>query len=136
MAAQNLPLPEEDDKIKDFEPYVKCEIHYEQPHGHTVVSSSAEREDEYKLRTRERSGVHPNFSAQCLEFKNVPGINEALSFVRFTVRDDELGKDDMSAWACVRLDRIQQGYRFVHLFDTLGQMTDAVILVKILKRLK
>jgi hypothetical protein len=55
--------------------------------------------------------------------------------VRFTVRDDELGRDDLAAWACVRLDRLGQGYRFIHLVDARGRLTDGTILVKVEKSL-
>ncbi|KAG9127417.1 hypothetical protein FRC07_014097 [Ceratobasidium sp. 392] len=33
------------------------------------------------------------------------------SDIRFLVKDDEFGTDDLAAWACVRLDRLQEGYR-------------------------
>ena len=59
---------------------------------------------------------------------------DELTFVRFTVRDDEtLGRDDLAAWACVRLDRLGVGYRFVHLIDLNGKLTDGAILVKVEK---
>lgn len=60
---------------------------------------------------------------------------DELSWVRFTIRDDEVGKDDLAAWACVRLDRLGQGYRFVHLMDCEGRVTEGVVLVKIDKKL-
>lgn len=44
--------------------------------------------------------------------------------------------DRMTAWACMRLDRIQQGYRFVNLFDAKGQLTDGLLFVKIEKVLR
>jgi hypothetical protein len=50
---------------------------------------------------------------------------------RFKIRDDEIGKDDLAAWACIRLDRLQKGYRFVHLMDTKGMATNGIILVKV-----
>lgn len=53
--------------------------------------------------------------------------------MRFTIRDDEIGRDDLAAWACIRLDRLGQGYRFVHLRNTRGEATDGVILVKVEK---
>jgi hypothetical protein len=55
--------------------------------------------------------------------------------VRFTVRDDEIGRDDLAAWACVRLDRLGEGYRFVHLLDSEGRLTEGVVLVKVEKKL-
>lgn len=50
---------------------------------------------------------------------------------RFKINDDEIGKDDLAAWACVRLDRLQTGYRLVHLWDAFGNPSDGVLLVHI-----
>jgi phosphatidylinositol phospholipase C delta len=58
-----------------------------------------------------------------------------LGVNRFKVKDDEFGRDDLAAWACIRLDRAQQGFRFVHLFDAEGRRTSGAILVKINKLL-
>lgn len=54
---------------------------------------------------------------------------------RLKIHDDEIGKDDLAAWACIRLDRLQQGFRFVHLLDARGEPTTGVLLVKITKSL-
>lgn len=39
--------------------------------------------------------------------------------------------DTLAGWACIRLDRLQRGYRFVHLFDAKGTQTQGVILVRV-----
>jgi hypothetical protein len=57
-----------------------------------------------------------------------------LAFVRFTVRDDDIGRDDLAAWACVRVDRLREGWRFVHLLDARGVETEGVLLVRVTKR--
>jgi phosphatidylinositol phospholipase C, delta len=44
-----------------------------------------------------------------------------------------MGKDNLAAWACIRLDRLQQGYRFVHFLDAKGMESSGVLLVKISK---
>ncbi len=54
---------------------------------------------------------------------------------RFKIQDDEIGKDDLAAWACIRLDRLRSGYRFVHLRDAAGIESKGVILVGIVKSL-
>lgn len=54
---------------------------------------------------------------------------------RFKVHDQEFGRDDLAAWACIRLDRLQQGYRFVALFDNQGYRSDGHMLIKITKKL-
>ncbi|KAG8714891.1 hypothetical protein FRC08_011289 [Ceratobasidium sp. 394] len=64
------------------------------------------------------------------------GIVPAASFVRFLVKDEEFGTDDLAAWACVRLDRLQEGYRFIRLFDLHGRLSDnGCLFVKIKKEI-
>jgi phosphatidylinositol phospholipase C delta len=59
---------------------------------------------------------------------------------RFKVEDDaprlvSINRDPFAAWACVRLDRLQTGYRFIHLFDANGNPTEGRLLVRIIKSL-
>ena len=54
---------------------------------------------------------------------------------RFKIEDARYAKDDLAAWACIRLDRLQQGYRFVYLLDAKGQATPGLLLMKIEKKL-
>lgn len=54
---------------------------------------------------------------------------------RFKIQDDKIGKDDLAAWACIRLDRLRSGYRFVHLLNGLGQQSDGLLFVGIEKSL-
>lgn len=92
---------------------------------------------EYKMHTKtsKEATRDPDFRAERLEFKGIPGVLEELSFVRFVVRDDELfQRDDLAAWACVRLDRLRLGYRFVRLMDAKGRETEGVVLIKVLKK--
>ncbi|TDZ36353.1 1-phosphatidylinositol 4,5-bisphosphate phosphodiesterase 1 [Colletotrichum spinosum] len=138
LAAQNLPLPPGDTKISGFKPYVKVEIHVEAPEerlpGARIKNDGREQEGEYKAKTKSNRGVDPDFKGEELKFAGVPGVVEELTFVRFTVRDDEIGRDDLAAWAAVRLDRLRAGYRFVHLMDCEGRLTEGVVLVRITKR--
>ena len=52
-------------------------------------------------------------------------------FARFKIQNDEIGKDDLAAWACIRIDRLRSGYRFVHLLDANGSASQGMLLVKI-----
>ncbi|KAL1631620.1 hypothetical protein SLS54_000382 [Diplodia seriata] len=52
---------------------------------------------------------------------------------RFKVMDDEFGRDDLAAWACFRLDRLQTGFRLIHLFDAGGVQSKGVLLVRVTK---
>ncbi|OTB01867.1 hypothetical protein M426DRAFT_323099 [Hypoxylon sp. CI-4A] len=150
LAAQNLPLPEDDDKASGFKPYVKVELHTEPPHdAHLAVtrastalstkstaSSAKAKEGEYKARTKTQRGIHPDFQSETLAVaKGIVGVVPELAFVRFLVKDDEIGRDDLAAWACVRLDRLRSGYRFVHLMDNEGRESGGVLLVKVEKKL-
>ncbi|CAK7236380.1 hypothetical protein SCUCBS95973_009588 [Sporothrix curviconia] len=62
----------------------------------------------------------------------------SLSFVRFLVKDTggAMHRDVLLGWAAVRLDRLQPGYRLVHLRDPVhGRLNEALLLVKIAKQL-
>ncbi|KAI0836417.1 PLC-like phosphodiesterase [Hypoxylon sp. FL0890] len=147
LAAQNMPLPEDDDKESGFKPYVKVELHTQPPHEeHLLVTrthsnltgkaSTRAKEGEYKARTKTQRGVNPDFNSETLAVaEGIPGVVSELSFVRFLIKDDEIGRDDLAAWACVRLDRLRSGYRFVHLLDREGRESAGVILVKVDKKL-
>jgi phosphatidylinositol phospholipase C delta len=52
------------------------------------------------------------------------------------VQDDEIGKDDLAAWACIRLDRLKVGYRTIRLLDANGVASKGLILVNITKEVK
>lgn len=47
--------------------------------------------------------------------------------------DDERLSDDLAAWACFRLDRLQTGYRVLHLYDANGVVSKGALLVRIAK---
>lgn len=56
---------------------------------------------------------------------------------RFKIMDDEtLSRDDMIAWACFRLSRLQQGIRLLRLYDEQCQPTEGVLLVRISKNVR
>jgi hypothetical protein len=59
--------------------------------------------------------------------------NPHFSLCRFKVMDDERISDDLAAWACFRLDRLQPGLRMLHLYDANGVITKGVMLVRIRK---
>lgn len=135
IAAQSLPLPLGDENPSSFRPYLKVELHVEEPgerHGTDAVPADGkEKEGEYKAKTKSHKGCDPDFKGQELRFEKIPGVVPELSFVRFLVRDDEIGKDSLAGWACVRIDRLREGYRFVHLVDAEGVETEGVVLVKV-----
>ncbi|KAK5989964.1 1-phosphatidylinositol 4,5-bisphosphate phosphodiesterase 1-like protein [Cladobotryum mycophilum] len=136
LAAQSIPLPPDEKSPKGFKPYVKVELHVDASEkSHSDNNDGHVREGEYKARTKTHRGCDLDLKAEKLEFKNIAGLVEELTFVRFTVRDDEIGKDDLAAWACVRLDRLGEGYRFITLMDTTGEVTDGVVLLKVEKTL-
>ncbi|OAA61674.1 phospholipase c [Niveomyces insectorum RCEF 264] len=103
-----------------------------------------------KQKTKPGQSDHPDWGARgtTLRFVNVTGIVESLSFVGFYVEDEAaktpqerakhaLGRNDtLAGWACIRLDRLQTGYRFVRLMDAWGQATEGKLLVRIEKLLR
>jgi hypothetical protein len=96
-----------------------------------------EKEGQYKLRTKAGKGSDPDFGGEEVRFSVVPGVVPELVFVRFVVRAAEvMQRDTLVGWSCVRLDRLRQGYRLVHLLDEKGTETEAVLLVRVTKTLR
>ncbi|KKY26207.1 putative 1-phosphatidylinositol-bisphosphate phosphodiesterase 1 [Diplodia seriata] len=136
LCGQDVPLPPDESKAKSFHPYVKCELHVEKPEerlGEPIPGGSKSKEGEYKQRSKTVKGQDPDFAGEVLRFEGVPGVTPELSFVRFKVMDDEFGRDDLAAWACFRLDRLQTGFRLIHLFDAGGVQSKGVLLVRVTK---
>lgn len=134
LAAQSLSLPPSYTNPNSFKPYLKVEVHVEESgerHGTGLPADGKEKEGEYKAKTKSYKGCNLDFKRQKLQFDKIPGVVPELSFVRFLIRDDEIGRDSLGGWASVRLDRLRQGYRFVHLQDANGMETEAVVLVKV-----
>ncbi|KAL1888310.1 hypothetical protein Sste5346_009635 [Sporothrix stenoceras] len=101
-----------------------------------------------KQKTTAGETDHPDWGVQgeTLRFRNVTGIVESLSFVSFCVEDEgskntqeraklaALGRNGtLAGWACIRLDRLRTGYRFVSLMDAKGNPTEGKLLVRIEK---
>lgn len=138
IAAQSIPLPPGEKTAKGFRPYIQVDLHVDGSPGQQlrkVQNEGHEKEGEYKARSRTHSGPDCDLQWQRIEFKTMPDLVDELTFVRFVVRDDEIGRDELAAWACVRLDRLAQGYRFVRLANAHGDPTEGVLLVKVCKRM-
>ncbi len=57
-------------------------------------------------------------------------------YIRFKIKDDRsMATDPLSSWACIRLDRLQTGLRFLHLLDARGLQSKGVLLMRISKTL-
>ncbi|RJE23057.1 phospholipase C [Aspergillus sclerotialis] len=138
FAAQGLPLPPGDTNAKGFKPYVVSLLHVEQPEDESNQNpqednSSDSGKSSYKRTIKHASGMDADFGAQKIVFPTVSGIVEELSFVRFKIKHEKLGPDQLAAWACIRLDRFQEGYRLIHLYDTAGSKTEGFLFVKVSK---
>ncbi|KAK8097113.1 PLC-like phosphodiesterase [Apiospora kogelbergensis] len=129
LAVQNLPLPPDARESNSMRPYLTMTLSVE-PHPLETV-----KREPYVARTKTEQGVHPDFSQEVLSFDDIDGVTPELSFVVFQVMDDRPGIDPVTAAACLRLDRMKTGYRFIRLRDGQGQASDGIILVKIEKRM-
>lgn len=86
LAAQGIPLPLGDTRQSGFHPYVKCELHVEKPAertGEPIEGGGKAKEGEYKWRSRTMKGTEVDFAAEKVEFKEIPGVVEELSFLRY-----------------------------------------------------
>lgn len=86
FAAQGIPLPLGDTRPSGFHPYVKCELHVEKPAertGEAIEGGGKAKEGEYKWRSRTMKGTEVDFGAEKVDFKEIPGVVEELSFLRY-----------------------------------------------------
>ncbi|KAF4345733.1 1-phosphatidylinositol-4 5-bisphosphate phosphodiesterase [Fusarium beomiforme] len=143
FAGQHIPVQAGDAadvgrSASTLRPVIKAELHVDKP-------TDAERDayvQEYKYKDKTDVGKtdHPDFGPQgsLLQFLNIPKVVEELSFIRFKVEDDsaKLGSSPLLAWACIRLDRLCPGYRFIRLMDSKPRaVPGGKLLVKIEKTL-
>lgn len=49
---------------------------------------------------------------------------------RFKLMHDKFVNDPLAGWTCIRLDRLQAGYRFIHFFNEKGVQTKGVVLAR------
>ncbi|KAI0897421.1 PLC-like phosphodiesterase [Annulohypoxylon nitens] len=144
LAGQHIPLPEgiNSNNSRSLRPMVKCELHVEKAEERTGFLEGRARECDLKQKTAAGRTDHPDFSSvkNDLSFLGVQNVIEQLSFVRFKVEDDEHRlvslRDPSAGWACIRLDRLATGYRFVHLFDAHGNKTQGVLLIRVVKNFR
>lgn len=63
------------------------------------------------------------------------GSSESVLTVapRFKIEDAKYTIDSLAAWACIRLDRLKQGYRFLRLVDAKAAPTEGMLLLKVEK---
>ncbi|MCJ1479658.1 hypothetical protein MMC13_008344 [Lambiella insularis] len=133
FAAQDLPLPLGEIRPNHYQPYVKCELHIEKAEersGDPIAGGGRSRDGEHKRTTKASKGIEPDFGGVLMDFTGIADVVEELSFVRFKIEDDCVGKDRLGAWACIRLDRLRDGLRFVHLFDARGIESRGILLIK------
>ncbi|SPQ19604.1 a3b6c7d4-2dcf-4eb2-8a69-11b76417613d [Thermothielavioides terrestris] len=143
LAGQCLPLPEDrrrrrggggfgfgfagDAKLR---PRVKVELHVDKPH----------KPSEYARETAPAFTDNPDWGLYppSLDFLDVKDVVEELSFVKFKVEDTSSNRrGGLVAWACIRLDRLQLGYRCVDLMHpATRQPCNAQLFVKVEKILR
>ncbi|KAK8064727.1 1-phosphatidylinositol 4 5-bisphosphate phosphodiesterase 1 [Apiospora phragmitis] len=143
LAGQHIPLPEgagsANGNTRSFRPFVKCELHVEkhEERSSASIDGNGRALDDFKQKTVSGKTDHPDFGStkNLLEFIGVPKVVEQLSFVRFKIEDGAsripIHRDPFACWACIRLDRLRTGYRFIHLKDPKGNPTKGVLLVRV-----
>jgi hypothetical protein len=138
IAAQDIPLANASDDPNNFRPYVKVELHTDayisKPIEQDVESGHA-KGTKFRAQTTNSRGTSPYFEGELLEFRNVQCVIPRLAFVTFMIMSEAaVGPDVVAAWACIRLDRLKNGYRLVHLFDKQGMASRGVLLVRLTQR--
>ncbi|KIL89604.1 hypothetical protein FAVG1_07184 [Fusarium avenaceum] len=143
LAGQHIPIQAGDAgdasrSASTLRPLIKAELHVDKPTD--IERDAYTQEHKYKDKTDVGKTDHPDFGphGSSLKFLNIPKVVEELSFIRFKVEDDssKLGSSPLLAWACIRLDRLRPGYRFIRLMDCKPRaIPGGKLLVKIQKTL-
>lgn len=85
LAGQDIPMPPEEDDPKDFKPYVKVELHVEQPEereGQAIPGDGRHNKGDYKKKTKTQRTPDPDFGREIIKFHGIKGVTEDLTFVR------------------------------------------------------
>ncbi|KAM0256741.1 hypothetical protein ACHAQJ_004809 [Trichoderma viride] len=138
FAGRNIPTEDHDKEDSPQSraalcPRVKAELHIGEgdKDGH---------EHSYKHHTKAAKTSDPVWKAsgEKLQFHNIPKVVEELSFIRLKVEDaSHTVSQPCLAWACIRLDRLQRGFRFIRLHSRKGcEIDGGKLLVKIEKVLR
>ncbi|KAF5006632.1 hypothetical protein FDECE_7027 [Fusarium decemcellulare] len=134
LAAQNLPLADNNDSPSRFIPYVRVGLHTEPDALAPMVDENAKGEQVqnvgYSGETAKSRGTSPDFGGEVIEFLNIEGVVPEVAFLSLVVMNDVPGTDVVGAWACLRLDRLRVGYRFVRLLDRHGMPSQGILLIK------
>lgn len=92
--------------------------------SHVVEKLSFVRYVSY-IETHNNPFPHSIPKAQALTFPCRFSVENTSSLFRI--------RDQCTSWACIRLDRLQEGYRLIKLKDLGGNLTEGMLLVKIEK---
>lgn len=142
----------------DFQPKVKCYLHVESHGERNHIMKLGEDEICRETKPAEtQNPIWPEDGSSKLQFGEVSHVVEKLSFVRYVNHIDtypfasqgsnaniprrfsveQTGfirmRDQPTSWACIRLDRLQEGYRLIKLKDLGGNLTEGMLLVKVEK---
>ncbi|KOS21171.1 1-phosphatidylinositol 4 [Escovopsis weberi] len=131
-AGRNIPTGSDDEKSGSaLRPLIKAEL--------LVGDADKKGDSAYKGRTEPAAGRNPDWpGGASLHFRNIPRVTPELGFLKLKIEDDSrtVGSPSL-AWACVRLDRIQPGYRFIALRDVHGHAIEGgKLLVKVVKQVR
>ncbi|KAJ3495344.1 hypothetical protein NLG97_g3458 [Lecanicillium saksenae] len=98
-------------------------------------------DETHAKKTRVYKSDNPLFGrmGETLKFENIHDVVEELSFLLIKIDDvtvTGVRNWPTQAWACIRLDRLRSGYRFIQLMDIKGNLIqDGRLFVKIVKEL-
>jgi hypothetical protein len=85
LAGQDIPLPPEEDEPKDFKPFVKIELHVEQPEeleAQAIPGNGKSSKADHKKKTKTQRTPNPDFGREIIKFTGIKGVTEELTFVR------------------------------------------------------
>jgi len=112
IGAAGLPCPDDLKDISKLDPYVKIEVR-----GNETL----------KRHTKTKKGAGSDVIWN--ESFRFPRVKDDLTFVRFLLYHDEIGRDGWFAVYTARLDALQSGYRILGLLDVEGREVPGALLM-------
>lgn len=132
LAAQNLPLTNGNKENGKVVSHVEVGLHTQSSPLSAMVDENVEGQQVEQFgfsgKTAAAQGTSPVFDGELIEFTDVQDVVPELAFVSFKVMSG--WPEAMCSWACIRLDRLRLGYRFLRLFDSKGMPSKSVLLIK------
>ncbi|KKA30302.1 hypothetical protein TD95_005350 [Thielaviopsis punctulata] len=111
---------------KTVEPVVRVTVHTEaqqkdlEKNSRGVTDTGGKKPATVSLCSPAGRSQNPDWGDEgcVMDFEPIPRVTDKLSYIRFTVRNHTVMRSNpLLSWQCIRLDRLQSGFRFIPLLN-------------------